>query len=115
MVSLWVLHFPHSLLFTETDAILVELKSGTNTIKLVSDEGWTYLDYLLVNYVGDDIQIGDINLDGTISAADVKLLKQHLTKIKPLTEKQAEMADMNGDKVLNAIDLALLKRVLINQ
>lgn len=107
--------FPHSLLFTETDAILVELKSGTNTIKLVSDEGWTYLDYLLVNYVGDDIQIGDINLDGTISAADVKLLKQHLTKIKPLTEKQAEMADMNGDKVLNAIDLALLKRVLINQ
>ncbi len=107
--------FPHSILFTETDGILVELKAGTNTVKLVSDEGWTYLDYLLVNYVGDDVQMGDINLDGSISAVDVKLLKQHLVNKKTLTVKQAEMADLSGDKTLNAMDLALLKKLVINK
>ena len=107
--------FPHAIMFTETDAILVELKAGTNTVKLVSDEGWTYLDYLLVSYVGDDVQMGDINLDGSISAVDVKLLKQHLVNKKALTVKQAEMADLSGDKTLNAMDLALLKKLEIGR
>ena len=59
--------------------------------------------------------MGDINLDGSISAPDIKLLKQHIVDSKPLNEKQAELADLSGDKVLNAMDLILLKRQVINQ
>lgn len=105
--------FPHSLLFTETDIILVELKAGENTIKLVSDEGWTYLDYLTVNYAGEDVLAGDVNLDGSVTYADVLLLKKYLLNKGTLTSRQCELADLSGDGIINITDLAHLKNLVL--
>lgn len=107
--------FPYSILFGESDAIVVELKAGKNTIKVESGEGWTYFDYLTVSYVGDDILTGDINLDGKLSVSDVVLLQKYLIKSGKLTADQAKRADLNGDGVLNAYDLALLKHTMLGK
>ena len=94
---------------------MVELKAGKNTIKVESGESWTYFDYLTVSYVGDDILTGDINLDGKLSVSDVVLLQKYLIKSGKLTADQAKRADLNGDGVLNAYDLALLKHTMLGK
>lgn len=57
-------------------------------------------------------QTGDINCDGTVDAADVKLLVKHLTVQTTLTDSRMHLADVSGDKQVNAIDLTLLKRII---
>lgn len=52
---------------------------------------------------------GDVNLDGTVDAKDVTALQQYLIRKATLTVTAAENGDLNGDGVLNSVDLALLK------
>lgn len=59
------------------------------------------------------IRTGDVDLDGAVSAADAVLLAEDLTCQTVLTPEQAGNADMNADGILNAGDLTLLKRSLI--
>ena len=55
-------------------------------------------------------QTGDINNDGKVNSADVRLLQQVLlTKSSSLNDWQS--ADLNGDRFLDAIDLSMLKRI----
>ncbi|WP_338126707.1 MULTISPECIES: dockerin type I repeat-containing protein [Ruminococcus] len=65
--------------------------------------------------MGDDILTGDINLDGKLSVSDVVLLQKYLIKSGKLTADQAKRADLNGDGVLNAYDLALLKHTMLGK
>ncbi len=57
----------------------------------------------------NDTFIGDINLDGTFSAADIKLMQDYLVGIETLTSEQETIADANGDGVLNTFDLCMIK------
>ena len=107
--------FPYAIVFGESDAIVVELQEGENTIKIESGEGWTYFDYLLVSYVGDDVLTGDINLDGQVSVSDAVLLQKYLIKSGKLSADQANRADLNQDGVLNAYDLVALKRIMLGK
>ncbi|MBR4201624.1 MAG: rhamnogalacturonan lyase [Oscillospiraceae bacterium] len=71
------------------------------------------MNYIVLAAADRDALIGDVNLDGTVTAADaVELLKFLLTE-KELTAEQAAQADINGDRKLNAVDLTLLKRMLM--
>lgn len=54
--------------------------------------------------------MGDIDLDGTITGADVVMLTDHILNTKPLNTKQLQNADLTGDGTVNAFDLAALKR-----
>ena len=56
---------------------------------------------------------GDVNLDGTVNKADAVMLQQYLLTTGTLSLEQAAQADLNGDDRLNAVDLSLLKRLLI--
>ncbi len=105
--------FPYAILFGESDAILVELQAGKNTIKLESVEGWTYLDYLVVEASDGETVKGDINADGKVSVSDVVLLQKYLLCDGSLTAQQAARADLTGDKKLNAFDFLLLKQILL--
>ena len=58
---------------------------------------------------------GDINQDGSCSLADIVMLQKHLLTIGTLPAEQAAIADMNSDGRLNAVDLTLLKRLLIGE
>lgn len=55
---------------------------------------------------------GDVNQDGSVTAADAVLLAKELTCQTELTPEQACNADMNTDGKLDASDLTLLKRSL---
>ena len=57
-------------------------------------------------------QRGDVNLDGTVSAADAVALSEILTRQRTADAKAAQQADMDENGKLNAVDLTLLKRAL---
>ncbi len=59
-------------------------------------------------------QKGDLNCDGTVDVADVKLLVKHLTVQTTLTDSQMQLADLSGDEKVNAVDLTLLKRITLS-
>ncbi len=56
---------------------------------------------------------GDVDLDGSVNAADAVLLKNYLLRQEMLSEQQLGHADMQGDGRVNALDLAVLKRTLL--
>ncbi len=56
---------------------------------------------------------GDVNTDGTVSVLDVVALQQHILAVSALYSDQCENADMDANGEVNAFDLALLKRCLL--
>ncbi len=57
--------------------------------------------------------IGDINMDGACNIADAVLLQKWLLVAPDIILPNWKAGDINHDTRLNAIDLALLKRILI--
>ncbi|MBR6419354.1 MAG: hypothetical protein IKS42_03385 [Oscillospiraceae bacterium] len=57
---------------------------------------------------------GDVNLDGSADLADAVALIQYLLKENDLTDAQAAKADLDESGRINAADLTLLKRMLLN-
>ncbi|MDR1673978.1 MAG: dockerin type I repeat-containing protein [Oscillospiraceae bacterium] len=51
---------------------------------------------------------GDVNLDGTVSIADIAMLVDYLYNDGFLTKAQSEAADVNGDGFIDSDDLAQL-------
>jgi len=66
-------------------------------------------------YTVADTLIGDVNLDGELTAQDVTLLKRYLLGVEILTKEQAEQANVCEDENLNSFDLSELKRILFTQ
>lgn len=59
---------------------------------------------------------GDLNGDGSPGTEDIRILTDHLTTQKPLTDRQqAAAADLDGDGRLTAADLTCLKRMVLTQ
>ena len=58
--------------------------------------------------------IGDINADGVCDLTDLVMMHKYLMKTGDLTPEQGAVADMNTDGKINAKDLTLLKRILLN-
>ncbi len=63
--------------------------------------------------LGEEIIWGDVNLDGTVDATDIFELQKHLLTEIELSKKAAFLADLNYDGKLNAVDLTLLKRIIM--
>ncbi len=63
--------------------------------------------------------LGDTNMDGTITATDLLLLKRHLVAGQNqewiLTEEERKNADINKDNNITATDLLLMKRLVLEQ
>lgn len=62
----------------------------------------------------DPVIRGDVNEDQTINVSDAVCLMRYLRADMSFSENQYEAADLNGDGLINAIDLTLLKRLLVN-
>ena len=60
-----------------------------------------------------DETAGDLNRDGSVTAADAVLLCRHLTAEKPLTVSALRLADLSGDRIVTAADLSLLKAMCL--
>ena len=57
-------------------------------------------------------RMGDVNMDGKLTQADITKLNAYLTTSGSLNSNQGFLADMNNDGVLNATDLSKLKALL---
>ena len=55
---------------------------------------------------------GDVNLDGSFTAADAVAFGKFLVKSLQLTESALKNADMNADSKINVIDFTIMKREL---
>jgi len=55
---------------------------------------------------------GDVNLDGSVTSADLIAMIQNLLGRLELPESSCKLSDMNEDDTINIIDLVLLKEVL---
>ena len=108
----------------EGDPYLIEW-GASNPYSVVLPEG-TYQAYVDTRFGSDmqmsnivtfnvtkaKIQIGDLNSDNTLTAADAVLLQNYLLNAATLTADQQQAADLNADGVVNALDLALLRQKL---
>lgn len=62
----------------------------------------------------EDPALGDVNFDGNVNVTDVIALTKHLLNVSALSGDGFAMADMNQDSIVNAFDLALLKRTVLS-
>lgn len=119
--------FPHSIMFGETEPILVELKKGENTIKLVADEGWTWLDYIRITDGSDvpptttvppvsgKVLLGDVDCNGDVALEDAVLLAKMSAGVADsaaVTVQGRNNADMDSNGKVDGSDLVALLRVL---
>lgn len=82
------------------------------------DEGSTlvsgYIVILRVNGTEEDRMsvalLGDINPDGAVNGSDVELVRQSIVGNRGLEQVEMLSADMNGDGVMDAHDLFLIKQ-----
>ena len=84
------------------EGTLYDLRDDT----VISDRRPVYLDI-------QPLLTGDVNLDGTICAADAVLLHQAVSGTVELSETQRKKADCNLDGAIDASDALLLMRFLI--
>lgn len=61
------------------------------------------------------LPMGDVNGDGSVSAEDCILLSEYLTGRNTLSSAQADRSDPDGSRRLNAADLTLLKRGILQK
>ncbi len=89
-----------------------KLSAGETVTLGANGQSANCMNYIVLASEGSSL-IGDVNLDGSVTVADaVELQKFLLTQIV-LTEEQGAQADLDGNQKLNAIDLTLLKRLLL--
>lgn len=63
------------------------------------------------SYFPEIARIGDVDQDGTVTAADARLALQASANLITLDEKQREAADVDGDGVITAADARIILRL----
>ena len=87
--------------------ILAGLTAAAASASLAAFSASAATERTLVGY------LGDVNADLTVNAEDVYLLAGHLRTGSEITADNAAYADLSGDQIINAVDLTLLKRILL--
>ena len=80
-------------------------------------DGWGY-----AALSGFNVQLGDIDADGAVTASDLKLMKEYLLTGAAIYENspyslfgiRLSNADLNGDNVIDVIDYTLLKQKILS-
>ncbi|MBR6108050.1 MAG: dockerin type I repeat-containing protein [Oscillospiraceae bacterium] len=104
---------------TTTNDVTFDLYAMTmhagETVTLGANGQASYcMNYIVLAAAADETLRGDVNLDGSVNIADAVALIKFLLSESTLTAEQAAQADINGDQKLSAVDLTLLKRMLLN-
>ena len=97
-----------AVLYIETE----ESKSDFYVDDIIIVEGSDGIGTVIDNPPSDKYQKGDVNHSGKVDADDASALRDFLINKSATVYK--DTADMDGDNSLNAIDLALLKALILN-
>lgn len=60
-----------------------------------------------------EITMGDVNLDGSVNAADLVLMSKYLHGSGSLNSEQGKRAELNGDDRINIYDMVALRKLLL--
>ena len=103
----------------------VILNSDNMQLKCLFDYGashqaanYTYGYKIVLKKIDPDVssfELGDMNMDGQVTQADLDLMHAFLLGTQTITDKQFKLGDMNGDGVINSGDSYLLARKINGQ
>ena len=60
----------------------------------------------------DDYPLGDVDLSGVVGIDDATLIQKHMASLVTLTDKQLQLAYMNGDGEVNIDDVTEIQKYL---
>ena len=89
------------------------MRAGESVLLGANGQASYCMNYIVLAAADAGSLRGDVNLDGSLSVADAVALMKFLLAEDTLTAEQAAQADLNSDRKLNAVDLSLLKQMLI--
>ena len=81
-------------------------EAGSEAEAYANEHGFKFLE------VKAEYQPGDANLDGVISVADATLIMKSNVGLEELTDQQLELADYDGNGVVNVMDATELQKML---
>ena len=103
-------------------APVIALVGSELCVYIVEDPGYRYVSGGELQWcitVSDDLVIvaqfvlvGDVNLDGKLSATDLVLLRRFVAGLIDVTEEQQSAMDVNGDGRTSARDVVMLHKLL---
>ncbi len=88
---------------------IYEINETTIGIKVDTDNNGTYETELETDS-GDDILLGDVNLDGKLNVKDATAVQKHLASIAILDQQGLSVADFNGDNKVNIKDATAIQK-----
>lgn len=96
----------------------VKVTDGTLTLNVRSQDKAINLNYILIKFADTEGysvvgKKGDVNLDGVVDDADIVLLNEYLLTKESFIGDQVYASDMIVDVNINAFDLAILKREIV--
>jgi len=110
-------YYLHSLLLTYWDRDIYEevpltaTKINSSHYTFRQPNGDVNISLIFRSETGDTLVLGDVNLDGEITAADLTMLARHVAKIETITDTDSLFnAEVTGDQQLTAEDLTKLAR-----
>lgn len=60
-----------------------------------------------------DVRLGDVDMDGKITAIDVTLVQKHITEHIPFTEQQLTAADVDKNNIISVKDATLIQKYVV--
>lgn len=85
------------------------VSSDSETITVTADKAVS----LVCTFRKAEYEQGDINMDGTVNAADLLLMSKYLRGAENITKAQFRLADLNEDEEADIFDLVRLRKVLL--
>lgn len=59
-------------------------------------------------------ELGDVNMNGSITQDDLTLVNNYLLHTGTLTDKQFKLADMNNDGIINSADTNAINKIILS-
>lgn len=61
-----------------------------------------------------DVRLGDVDMDGKVTAIDVTLVQKHITEHIPFTEQQFTAADVDKNNMISVKDATLIQKYVVH-